>query len=92
MDIDTWADGYKVRAFPWVDGKTIYFNVQYFRPGQSLSQPPVFDKTVYVTDNDAGKTLVCEFTGSLAAHVAKMHIAEGHKVVLTAPQHPATVL
>lgn len=84
MNIDKWVDGYKVRAFPWVDGKTIYFNVQYFKPGQSLSRPPVFDKTVYVTDNAAGQNLVYGFTSSLAAHVAKMQIADGNKVVITA--------
>ena len=84
MEIDTWVDGYKVRSFPWVDGKTIYFNVQYFAPGQSLSQPPVFDKSVYVTDNDAGQRLVYKFTSTLAEHVARMQIAPESKVVLTA--------
>jgi hypothetical protein len=84
MEIDKWCSGYKVRSFPWVDGKTIYFNVQYFAPGQSIAQPPVFDKTVYVTDNPAGQRFVCEFTDSLANHVAQMQIAEGTKVVLTA--------
>ena len=83
MEIDNWVDGYKVRSFPWVDGETIYFNVQYFAPGQSLSQPPVFDKSVYVTDNTAGKRLVYEFTSSLVAHVSKMQISE-YKVVITA--------
>lgn len=58
MEIDTWVEGYKVRSFPWVDGKTIYFNVQYFAPGQSIAQPPVFDKSVYITDDAAGQRLV----------------------------------
>ena len=84
MELDKWVDGYKVRAFPWIDGKHIYFNVQYFAPGQSIAQPPVFDKSVYVTDNDAGQKLVYEFTSSLAAHVAQLQIAPGNKVVLTA--------
>lgn len=84
MEIDKWVDGYKVRSFPWVDGETIYFNVQYFAPGQSLSQPPVFDKSVYVTDNTAGKRLVYEFTSSLAEHVARMEIPGENKVIITA--------
>ena len=83
-NIDTWIDGYKVTACPWVDGKTIHFNVQYFRPGQSLSQPPIFDKTVYITGNESGKFLVYELTDSLVRHVAKMQIADGYKVVITA--------
>lgn len=58
MEIDSWIGGCKVRIFPWIDGETIYCNVQYYRPGQSLSQPPVWDKTVYVKDNDAGRRVV----------------------------------
>jgi len=84
MEIDGWYSGYKVRSFPWIDGKLIYFNVQYFAPGQSVAQPPAFDKTVYVTDNAAGQRLVYEFTDSLANHVAQMYIKDGTKVVLTA--------
>lgn len=34
MEIDNWISGYKVRAFSWVDGKHIYFNVQYYEAGQ----------------------------------------------------------
>jgi hypothetical protein len=84
MEIDRWCSGYKVRSFPWIDGKLIYFNVQYFAPGQSIEQPPVWDQTVYITDNAAWRRLVCEFTDSLANHVAQMYIKEGTKVVLTA--------
>lgn len=84
MDIDRWIDGYKVRSFPWVDGKTIYFNVQYFAAGQSIEQPPVFDKTVYITDNEAGKRLISDSINSLVDYVARMTIQSGTKVVITA--------
>lgn len=84
MEIDTWIAGYKVRSFPWIDGKTIYVNVQYFAPGQSIDRPPVFDKSVYVTDNDNGKRLVSDFLDSLVNHIARMEIPHGHKVVITA--------
>lgn len=84
MEIDRWCGCYKVRSFPWVDGNLIYFNVQYFAPGQSIAQPPAFDKTIYMTDNAAGRRLVHEFTDSLANYVAQMYIKEGTKVVLTA--------
>jgi len=83
MEIDDWVSGYKVRAFPWVDGKRIYFNVQYYLPGQSIERPPVWDKTVYITGNDAGHRFVFDFTHSLVKHVAMMQIADNTEVTLT---------
>lgn len=29
-EIDKWIGSYKVRVFPWIDGKRIYFNVQFW--------------------------------------------------------------
>jgi hypothetical protein len=84
MEIDKWVGSYKVRSFPWVDGKHIYFNVQYFAPGQSVEKPPVWDKTVYITDNAAGRRLVYDFTHSLVEHIATMQISKGAEVTLTA--------
>ncbi len=84
MNIDLWMGPYKVRAFQWIDGKRIYFNVQYYAPGQSIEKPPVWDKTIYITDNPAGQRLVNDFTHSLVEHVAKMQIANGTEVTLTA--------
>lgn len=84
MEIDKWVSGYKVRSFPWVDGKHIYLNIQYFTPGQSIFQPPVWDKSVYITDNEAGRNMISNFLDSLVSHVAGMQIQDGYKVVLTA--------
>ena len=84
MEIDRWEAGYKIRSFPWIDGKRIYFNVQYFAPGQSIAKPPVWDKTVYITDNDAGRRLVSDFTSSLTEHIARMQIDADTTVTLTA--------
>ena len=84
MEIDKWIRGYKVRSFPWIDGKRIYFNVQYYLPGQSIEKPPAWDKTVYITDNAAGQKLVNEFTDSLVEHVAKMIIKDNTEVTITA--------
>lgn len=84
INIDSWVAGCKVRAFNWIDGKLIYFNVQYFKPGQSASSAPAWDKTVYITDNEAGQRLVNEFTDSLVNHVSMMQIKDGNKVILTA--------
>jgi hypothetical protein len=84
INIDTWVSGYKVRAFNWIDGKRIYFNVQYYLPGQSIEKPPVWDKTVFIIDNENGRKLVNEFTHSLVEYVAKMQIKEGTEVTITA--------
>ena len=84
MEIDKWISSYKVRSFPWVDGKHIYFNVQYYVSGQSISQPPAWDKTVYITGNNAGKRLVNELTDSLVNHIAMMQIPKDYKVIITA--------
>ena len=84
MELDKWIGSYKIRSFPWVKDNLIYFNVQYYASGQSIEQPPVWDKTVYITDNEAGQRLVYEFTDTLVNHVAQMQIADGYKVVMTA--------
>ena len=83
MNVDTWIGGCKVRAFPWVDGETIFFNVQYFAPGQSIDRPPVWDKTVYIKNNSAGQRVVREFTHTLVNYICMLTIVDGTKVVLT---------
>lgn len=85
MEIDKWIRCYKVRSFPWIDKKTIYFNVCEYASGQSESQPPVFDKTIYITDNEAGRRLIYQFTDSLVEYIARMEIPKGAaKIVVTA--------
>lgn len=84
MEIDKWVAGYKVRSFPRMDGKRIYFNVRYYAPGQSIAKPPAWDKTVYITDNAAGRRLVQDFANTLTEHVARMSIAAGTDVTITA--------
>lgn len=84
MELDKWIGSYKVRSFPWIDGKRIYFNVQYYAPGQSVEKPPVWDKTVYITDNIAGRRLAYDFTDSLVNHIAGMQSSENVEITLTA--------
>ena len=84
MEIEKWIGGYKVRSFPWINGKHIYFNVQYYAPGQAISKSPVWDKTVYITENEAGRNLVNNFTDSLIEYVASMSIVDNTQVVITA--------
>ena len=65
MELDKWVGPCKVRAFPWVDGKSIYVNVQYFKPGQSMHQEPAWDRTAYIFDNEAGRRMVFEYTSTM---------------------------
>ena len=44
----------------------------------------LLDKTVYITDNKAGKRLISDFINSLVDYVARMTIQSGTKVVITA--------
>jgi hypothetical protein len=84
MEIDMWVREYKVRSFPWIDGKRIYFNVQYYLPGQSVQKPPIWNKTIYITDNEAGRNIINNFIDSLVEHIAKMEIQLGTEVTITA--------
>lgn len=84
MELDKWLGPYKVRACPWIDGKRIYFNVQYYAPGQSIEKPPAWDKTVYVTNNAAGQRLVFDFTHSLVEHIASIQISSNVEITFTA--------
>lgn len=83
INIDTWVAGCKVRVIPWVDGEHYYFNVQYYPPGSSLSRPPAFDKTVYITANERGEKMIESSLNSLVEFVCRSHITEGNKYVLT---------
>lgn len=83
MELDKWIGSCKVRSFPWIDGKRIYFNVQYYAPSQSVEKPPVWDKTVYITDNTAGRMLVHDFTNSLVEHIASMRLEENIEITFT---------
>jgi hypothetical protein len=82
-DFDGWVDGYKVRYFNWVDGKRIYFNVQYFKPGQSISKSPVWDKTVFIAENDMADRAIEHLIHSLVNKVAHTEIKEGAEVTWT---------
>ena len=72
MEIDTWIAGYKVRSFPWIDEKLIYFNVQWFAPGQSIERPPIWDKTVFIKNDENGVKMVCNFADTLTNYIAQL--------------------
>lgn len=90
-ELDKWVGPYRVRAFPWIDDTLIYFNVRWYSPGQSLAQPPVLDRTVYVTNDAAGRRMVYDFTHTLASYVAEglaRRIQSEGKIVLTVGNEP----
>jgi hypothetical protein len=84
VNIDDWIEGYKVRAFNWIDGKSIYINVQYYKSGQSLSQPPAWEKTAFLTINEEAQRIMDNLFHTLICHIAMMDIPKGGKAVLTA--------
>ena len=91
MELREWIGSYKVEAFPWIDGKRIYVNVQYYRPGQSIHQPPAWDKTIYVTDDDAGRILVFDLTHALVENISMVEIKDSREVTFTVLSHPPSL-
>lgn len=55
MNIDTWTSGYKIRAVDWIDGKNIYLNIAYYKPGSSLERPPEVEKSVLIPKEESYK-------------------------------------
>lgn len=84
MVINKFVGGYKVETFPWVDKELIYFNVQYFKPGQSLSRPPAWDKTVYFIDTDKNRQFIKDFLDSIIEYVSKTNFPDNAaKIILS---------
>lgn len=54
-----------------------------YPPGSSLSRPPAFDKTVYITANERGEKMIECCLNSLVEFVSRLHITDGNKYVLT---------
>lgn len=83
MEIDEWVEGYKVQAFPWIDGENIYMSVSCYRPGQSLSQPPAWEKTVYIKDTERSRYLLKNFLHSVVNCIAGLKIPDGGHAKIT---------
>lgn len=83
MNLEKWVDGYKVRVMDWIDGKNIYINIQYFKPGSSLSQPPAMEKTAYITNNDKGRNMVQNYLSTLVRYIVSSDAAAGNRMVIT---------
>lgn len=83
MNLEKWIDGYKVHVMDWIDGKNIYINIQYFKPGSSLSQPPAMEKTAYITNNDKGRNMVQNFLSTLVEFIVRSNVPADNKMVIT---------
>ena len=79
MAVGKWVNGYKVTYYPWIDGKMIYFNVRYYKPGASLAQPPALDKTVYMVDNKETRDLIDNRLETLIQYIVSSGTAEKNK-------------
>lgn len=67
--IDGWIAGCKVCAFDWIDGKTIYLNMEYYTPGSSLGRPPAKERTYFITKNDAAEYRLENFLHSIVENL-----------------------
>ena len=91
MNFLGWIDGYKVTIFPWVDGEHIYVNVQYFKPGASLVQPPAMEKTTFITDNEQGRNMVQNYLSTLVHYIARSEIEMGKRMYITVERCPLSL-
>lgn len=83
MNLEKWVDGYKVHVMDWIDGENIYINIQYFKPGSSLSKPPAMEKTAYIINNDKGKNMVQNFLSTLVNFIVRSNVPAENRMVIT---------
>lgn len=80
MELNSWFSDCLVQAFPWIDGKYIYVNVKRFLPGQSISQAPAWDRSVFVLDDEPGRTIVYKYTDSLVNTISSGKIPDKARI------------
>lgn len=68
MKIERWVSGYKAVAEDWFDGNSIYFSVEYFRPGQSVNSGPEWSKAFLIPKHEENK--ISEYFDSVAVNLA----------------------
>ena len=91
MNFAGWIDGYKVTVFPWIDREHIYVNVQYFKSGASLAQPPAMEKTAFITDNENGRNMVKNYLSTLVHYIARSKIETGKRMYITVENCPLSL-
>ncbi len=77
--VEKWVSGYKVTYFPWIDGKRIYLNIQYYKPGSSLYWPPAWELTVYLADNDESRDLLENYETTLVEFIVRKYLLQNKK-------------
>lgn len=68
IDIDKWEAGCKVRAFDWIDGKSIYLHIAYYSPGQSISSKPSKEKSVLLEKSEETEYRLRNYLNSIVTH------------------------
>ena len=77
--VEKWVNGYKVTYFPWIDGKRIYLNIQYYKTGSSLCRPAAWELTVYLANNDESRDLLENYETSLIEFVVRKYLFKTKK-------------
>lgn len=55
INIDTWVEGYKVRAIDWIDGENIYMNIAYYKPGSNIERDPAVERSFLIPKEEESK-------------------------------------
>ena len=77
--VEKWVSGYKVTYFPWIDGKRIYLNIRYYKPGSSLYRTPARELTVYLEDNDHSRDLLENHETTLVEFFVREYLLQNKK-------------
>lgn len=72
MDMTQWIAGYHVRVMDWYDGKHIYLNIAYYKPGSSLSRPPQAERSFLIPVEERQK--VTDYLYSIVVNLADKYI------------------
>lgn len=72
VDTSKYVGPYAVRIIDWVDGKTIYMNMTYHVPGQRLSDPPRYDRSVLIAKTTYNEWFLTEFLNSVVFALMEM--------------------
>lgn len=71
MKIQKWESGYRATAEDWFDGRHIFLSIECFRPGQSLSQPPAWEKAFLLPK--AEEDTIRNYFNSVVNHFAAVN-------------------
>ena len=80
LGIGEWVNGYFVTIT--TSPERIYVRVRKYKAGASVEQPPDFDKTVLLDNNEHNRRCVNAYKGTLCDYVARLQISIGGYAVI----------